>query len=228
MTGDTMTADEQLQPAGHGLLKRGVMRPVEPRMVAALYVEPKGCYVGVQGVLESRHATQDTRSQKGVPSRVSSRKARKGKADDRSMEGRKPGARISKRESLERQERRQTSGIQGCIPRKEQGRHSRRSAGVERKSWVQRSQEKAGRERAAAASHLRIDARVLRTDVGRSRRRMRHLSEQRSRHEARQSALCGPLSHNKPRTWASLPSMQHHARRGQRLPGNITSWGCLS
>ena len=40
MTGDTMTADEQLQPAGHGLLKRGVMRPVEPRMVAALYVEP--------------------------------------------------------------------------------------------------------------------------------------------------------------------------------------------
>ena len=50
MTGDTMTADEQLQPAGHGLLKRGVMRPVEPRMVAALYVEPKGCYVGVPGV----------------------------------------------------------------------------------------------------------------------------------------------------------------------------------
>ena len=50
MTGDTMTADEQLQPAGHGLLKRGVMRPVESRTVAALYVEPKGCYVGVPGV----------------------------------------------------------------------------------------------------------------------------------------------------------------------------------
>lgn len=77
-------------PAVGSPVDRRVMRPVESRTVAALYVEPKGCYVGVPGVLESRHATQDTRSQKGVPSRVSSRKARKGKADDRSMEGRKP------------------------------------------------------------------------------------------------------------------------------------------
>ncbi len=51
MTGDTIeTTSAQEQPAGHGLLERSVMRPVEPRMVAALYVEPKGCYVGVPGV----------------------------------------------------------------------------------------------------------------------------------------------------------------------------------
>ena len=51
MTGETMCADAQVQPAGHGLLDRGVMRPVEClRTVAALYVEPKGCYVGVPGV----------------------------------------------------------------------------------------------------------------------------------------------------------------------------------
>lgn len=31
-------------------VERGVMRPVECRTVAALYVEPKGCYVGVPGV----------------------------------------------------------------------------------------------------------------------------------------------------------------------------------
>ena len=240
------------------LLERGVMRPVacrwcghserdhdrqygcgadgcdcerfsaQPRTVAALYVEPKGCYVGVPGVLESLHATQDTRSQKGVPRRISSRKARESKEDNSGMAGRKPGARISKRKSVARQERRQTARIQGCIPRKEQGRHSRRSTSVERKSWVQRGQERAGRERAAATSPLRIDARVLRADVGRARRRVCHLSEQRSRHEARQSALCGSLSHNKPRPGASLPSMQHHAWCGQRLFGNIASWGRLS
>jgi hypothetical protein len=50
MTGATMLEDEQTLPAGHGLLERGVMRPVECRTVAALYVEPKGCYVGVPGV----------------------------------------------------------------------------------------------------------------------------------------------------------------------------------
>ena len=64
MTGDTMTAYEQLQPAGHGLLKRGVMRPVEPRMVAALYVEPKGCYVGVPGV-DPWDAAKDARKYSG-------------------------------------------------------------------------------------------------------------------------------------------------------------------
>jgi hypothetical protein len=31
-------------------VERGVMRPVERQTVAALYVEPKGCYVGVPGV----------------------------------------------------------------------------------------------------------------------------------------------------------------------------------
>ena len=35
---------------GACLLERQVMRPMEPRTVAALYVEPKGCYVGVPGV----------------------------------------------------------------------------------------------------------------------------------------------------------------------------------
>ena len=39
------------RPAVTGPVQRRVMRPVEPlRPVAALYVEPKGCYVGVPGV----------------------------------------------------------------------------------------------------------------------------------------------------------------------------------
>ena len=39
------------RPAVTGPVQRRVMRPVEPlRTVAALYVEPKGCYVGVPGV----------------------------------------------------------------------------------------------------------------------------------------------------------------------------------
>lgn len=83
MTGETLFADAKVQAAGHGLLDRGVMRPVEPlRTVAALYVEPKGCYVGLPGVLESQHAAQNTRSQKSLSRRISSRAARKGQADD--------------------------------------------------------------------------------------------------------------------------------------------------
>ena len=51
MTGAELLEPAQTLPAGHGLLDQGVMRPVEClRTVAALYVEPKGCYVGAPGV----------------------------------------------------------------------------------------------------------------------------------------------------------------------------------
>jgi hypothetical protein len=43
--------NELMQPALVGQVETGVMRPVEClRTVAALYVEPKGCYVGAPGV----------------------------------------------------------------------------------------------------------------------------------------------------------------------------------
>ena len=46
-----MLKDETVQNAVGSLLERGVMRPVEClRTVAALYVEPQGCYVGVPSV----------------------------------------------------------------------------------------------------------------------------------------------------------------------------------
>ena len=45
-----MQEEAQALPAVGSLLDRRVMRPVECRTVAALYVEPKGCYVGVPGV----------------------------------------------------------------------------------------------------------------------------------------------------------------------------------
>jgi hypothetical protein len=44
------TTDAQPRPAVAGQVERAVMRPVECRTVAALYVQPKGCYVGVPGV----------------------------------------------------------------------------------------------------------------------------------------------------------------------------------
>lgn len=51
MTGVTMLEDAPLLTAGHCPVDRPAMRPVEClRTVAALYVEPKGCYVGVPGV----------------------------------------------------------------------------------------------------------------------------------------------------------------------------------
>lgn len=47
----TMLTEATTADAGGSLLERAVMRPVEGlRTVAALYVEPKGCYVGVPGV----------------------------------------------------------------------------------------------------------------------------------------------------------------------------------
>jgi hypothetical protein len=46
MTYETDTA----APALVGQVDVGVMRPVPARTVAALYVEPQGCYVGVPGV----------------------------------------------------------------------------------------------------------------------------------------------------------------------------------
>jgi hypothetical protein len=51
MTGADLFADAPTLDAGHCPLDRGVVRPVDVRAtVAALYVEPKGCYVGVPGV----------------------------------------------------------------------------------------------------------------------------------------------------------------------------------
>ena len=49
MTGDTMTADEQLQPAGHGLLKRGYA-PSGASWWPRCTWNRRGCYVGVPGV----------------------------------------------------------------------------------------------------------------------------------------------------------------------------------
>lgn len=45
-----MQEEAQALPAVGSLLDRRVMRPVECKTVAALYVEPKGCYVGVPSV----------------------------------------------------------------------------------------------------------------------------------------------------------------------------------
>lgn len=61
----TMLEDAQMQNAVGSLLERGVMRPVEClRTVAALYVEPKGCYVGVPGV-DAWDEARDARSYAG-------------------------------------------------------------------------------------------------------------------------------------------------------------------
>lgn len=47
----TIELAPQLEPAFTGLVDRPVVRPVDAlRTVAALYVEPKGCYVGAPGV----------------------------------------------------------------------------------------------------------------------------------------------------------------------------------
>ena len=43
-------ADAPERPAVHCPVDRPVVRPVACATVAALYVEPKGCYVGVPGV----------------------------------------------------------------------------------------------------------------------------------------------------------------------------------
>jgi hypothetical protein len=58
--------DEATEASAVGsLLERGVMRPVEClRTVAALYVEPKGCYVGVPGV-DAWDEARDARTYNG-------------------------------------------------------------------------------------------------------------------------------------------------------------------
>jgi hypothetical protein len=51
MTGAELMEDTTALPAGHCPHDRRVMRPLAPlETVAALYVEPRGCYVGVPGV----------------------------------------------------------------------------------------------------------------------------------------------------------------------------------
>lgn len=49
-TAPLLLEDEMDCPAVGSPVDRRVMRPVECKTVAALYVEPKGCYVGVPGV----------------------------------------------------------------------------------------------------------------------------------------------------------------------------------
>ncbi len=46
----TMLEDAKTCEAVGPRVDRGVMRPVEVGTVAALFVEPNGCYVGVPGV----------------------------------------------------------------------------------------------------------------------------------------------------------------------------------
>ena len=56
--------NETLVPAFVGPVERPVVRPVACATVAALYVEPKGCYVGVLGV-EPWDEARDARKYSG-------------------------------------------------------------------------------------------------------------------------------------------------------------------
>lgn len=57
-------ADAPERPAVNCPVDRPVVRPVACAMVAALYVEPKGCYVGVPGV-DPWDETRDDRKYSG-------------------------------------------------------------------------------------------------------------------------------------------------------------------
>ena len=229
-----------------GQVERAVMRPVEhehgcathyharatcdcaPRTVAALYVEPKGCYVGVPGVLESRHATQNTGSKKSLPRRLSGRSARESQADNSGLEGKQSRARRSKQQSVERKERRQTARVQSAIQGEEQRGHPQGAISLAGKSWVQRSAKGSRRERQAAASALWPHTRSLLSAFGSAVWRMCHLPNDNPRHEERVKAVRRPLPQDEPRARPALSSMQHDAWGCFGCAGNTQAWSSVS
>lgn len=224
----TMLEDATVQPAVGSPFDGRVMRPVECRTVAALYVEPKGCYVGVPGVLESRHASQRPASQKSLSRCLSSQKAREGKANDSAMEGCKSRQSGRQYQSMAREECRKAEGIQIEVPGKEPRFHTRNAGGLAGQSWLQRFAQGARGECAATASLVRAYSGLLRRYADEARRRLRNLQADQPRHEELQPSLCRSLPRNKPRAWPSMPSLQHDVRGWIGSSGNTQDGGLVS
>lgn len=229
-----------------GQVERAVMRPVEhehgcathyharatcdcaPRTVAALYVEPKGCYVGVPGVLESADATQNTGSKKSLPRCLPSRAARESQADNGRLEGKQSRARRSKQQSVERKERGQIARVQGAIQGEEQRGYTQGAICLAGKSWVQRSAKGSRRERQTTTSALWPHVRNLLSDFGSAGWRVRNLPNDKSRHEECLKAVRGPLPQDKPSARPALSGMQHDAWCCLGFAGNTQARGGVS
>ena len=223
-----MTASEA--PLAGVRVDRRVMR------LAALFVQPDGCYAGlpedrcacfVVGV-QSLNATQRPQSSEGISGRLSSSKPRESAFANRSVaEGqpRESGRAISKMgEGEPGQARREKTCVAGGKPR-ETPANATRVAGT---SWVQPAQKRAWRPCSTAAQEVWIDRRSVFGTLEFSGWLLRDMRTVRPRNEELIQAIRRSLPRNRFGSWVALPCVQHHAWKRQGHGNSIACGGGLS
>lgn len=222
-----MTASEA--PLAGVRVDRRVMR------LAALFVQPDGCYAGLpkkccaldESSIQSANATQRPKSRKGIPGSLSSSKPRKSAVENCAMAKGQP------RESCEavwkmgegkpREGRREKARLEG----KEQGEAPTNSTRVAGARWLQPAKKRAWRPCSPATQEVWTDRGSVCGTLEFSGRMLCDLRTARPRNEELVQALRRSLPRNWRGSWIALSSVQHHARQCKRHGSGFAFWGRL-
>ncbi len=223
-----MTASEA--PLAGVRVDRRVMR------LAALFVQPDGCYAGLPVKccanslysVQSFNATQRPKSSKGISSRISRSKPRESALADCAMAERqsRTGCGIISKMGKGKpgEGRRETTRV----AREEQGEASTNATRMAGTCWLQPAPEGSGRPCSAAAKEVWLDRGIIYGASEFSRWLLRDMRSTRSRHEERFQALRRSLPRNRASQGVAVQIVQHHAGKRQRYVGSIACWGGLS
>ena len=223
-----MTASEA--PLAGVRVDRRVMR------LAALFVQPDGCYAGlpenscacfVVGV-QSLNATQRPQSSEGISGRLSSSKPRESAFANRSVaEGqpRESGRAIREMgERKPRESRREKTRLAG----KEQREAPTNSTRVAGARWVQPAQKRAWRPCSPATQEVWIDRGSIYGTLEFSGWLLRDMRTARPQNEELIKAIRRSLPRNRLGSRVALSSVQHHARQRKGYGNSIACWSGLS
>lgn len=218
-----------LSPAGVRVDRR-VMR------LAALFVQPDGCYAGLPekrcacfvSVVQSFNATQRPKSSEGISGRLSSSKPRESASANCSVaEGqpRESGRAISEMgEGKPGQARREKT----CVAGGKQGEAPANATRVAGARWVQPAQKRAWRPCSPAAQEVWIDRGSVFGTLEFSGWLLRDMRTARPRNEELIKAIRRSLPRHRLGSWVALSSVQHHARQRKGYGNSVACWGGLS
>lgn len=204
--------------------------------VAALFVQPDGCYAWLPGTycmsrqksIQSVYATQRPKSREGIPGRLSSSKPRKSAvancamAEGQSRESREAFWEMGEGKSGE------SSREKACLEGKEHGEAPTNSTRMAGTCWVQPTQKRTGRPCSPATQNIWINRTIVCRAIERARWLLCDLRAIRTRNEKLVQAICRSLPRNRISTWATLSCVQHYAGKRKRHGERIARRGRIS
>jgi hypothetical protein len=204
--------------------------------LAALFVQPYGCYAGRQDeccasnvcVVQSQYATQRPRSRQGVPRCLSRSKPRESAVAYRAMAKGQPREGYRTIKKMGEDQPRESVREKARVAREKQRETPADTTRMAETSWVQRDTKRTRRSRSAATQKVRHDGGNVCCSSKFSGRVLRYLRAVGTWNEKLFKAIYRSLSRNRRSKRASLSWVQYHAWKRERCSESVASWGGLS